>query len=248
MTSDLINTFSFNPEKFDFWEIYECIAKYYPIGIPIDESRFSQSFRGHKDFVSVLEVNLHDNKKFKAVWKSFDNEIKKLTKKKVIGSNFGQEPCFSSYLELEKNRHKDFTRFKELYYYVSLLGNFYTVIGVDRNEVRKINKRFYTTNYLIVSPEHEFTEAYKLLCDQIESRFKGFRFVPFYVCTQTIIGLEVLADSEKKDNVFSAIFGSSHYKLKNRILGNEFYKADDWIKEGYVDTGSHWIIYPPTQD
>ena len=107
--------------------------------------------------------------------------------------------------------------------------------------------KFRTTNYLAVSPEHEFSKIFNLLCEQIEMRFIGFRFVPFHICTQTIIGLDVKDDLEKQDMIFDALFGGSHIRFNNRILGNEFYKADDWIKEGYVDIGSHWTIYPPQQ-
>jgi hypothetical protein len=244
MRNHLTSTFSFNPEKFNFWEIYESIAKYYPIGIPKNESKFSQSFQGHKDLVAILLDNIHNEKNFKIRWVSFDKEIKKLSQKKVIGTTYGQVPCFSSYVEIEKKKYKNFTHFKELHYFVSLLGNFYTVIGDDRNEMTERENKFRTTNYLAVSPEHEFAKTFNLLCEQIEMRFTGFRFVPFQICAQTIIGLDVKDDLEKQDTIFDAIFGGSHIRFNNRILGNEFYKADEWIREGYVDTGSHWTIYP----
>jgi hypothetical protein len=244
MTHNLFETMFFNYEKFDFWIIYERIIKFYPIGILRDNYKFYETFPGRKEFVELLEENIHNNRNFQKRWVSFDKEIKKQTQKKIIGTTYGQIPCFSSYIELEKKTKNGFKHFKEIHYFVSLLGNFYTIIGEDRNELTEGKNKFRTTNYLIASPENEYAEIFTLLSEQIELRFENYKFVPFNICAQKLIGLDVRDGLEKQDTIFSAIF-NNQISFNNRILGNQFYKSEDWIKEGYVDDGNHWTIYPP---
>lgn len=239
------NTFSFNPEKFDFWEIYRSISKYYAPGIPRDESGFFKSFQGYKDLVALIVDNTHNEKNFETRWVSFDREIERLSKKKVIGTTYGSSPCFSAYIEIDNERFENFKHFKELHYFISFLGNFYTVIGVDGNKMKIPNDVFNTTNYLAVSPINEFAEMFNLLCQQIELRFKDFKFVPFNICAQKIIGLNTGDNVEIKDTVFDALFGSTYFSIANKFLGDDYYKSEQWIREGYIDGGSNWTIYPP---
>lgn len=74
---------------------------------------------------------------------------------------------------------------------------------------------------------------------------EGFRFIPFELCTQTIDGLEVRYSDQNLNTVFHALF-NDHIDLTTRnTIGNEYFKSEDWIKEGYVDKGSNWTAYPP---
>jgi hypothetical protein len=244
MTHNLFESMFFNSEKFDFWKIYERIIKFYPVGILRDNPQFYETFPGRKEFVELLVENIHNDKKFNKRWVNFDKEIKKLTQKKVIGATYGQCPSFSSYVELEKKTNGKFKHLKEIHYFVSLLGNFYTIIGESKNELTEGKNKFHTTNYLVVSPENEFAEIFSLLSKQIESKFENYKFIPFNICTQKLLGLDVRDAIEKQDTIFSAIF-NSQISFNNRIIGNQFFKSEDWIKEGYIDEGNHWTIYPP---
>jgi hypothetical protein len=86
-----------------------------------------------------------------------------------------------------------------------------------------------------------------LLCDRIENRFKGYHFIPFELCKQTIEGLDVRYSDENLSTVFHALF-NDHIDLDTwRTIGDNYYKSDDWIKEGYVDEGGGWTMYPPTE-
>ena len=108
------------------------------------------------------------------------------------------------------------------------------------------DQQYRSTSYLVVSPENEFAAAFRLLCDQIENRFKGYRFIPFELCKQTIEGLDVRYTDENLNTVFHALF-NNHIELDTcRTIGNDHFKSDNWIKEGYVNEGEGWVIYPPT--
>ena len=126
---------------------------------------------------------------------------------------------------------------------MSLLGNFYTIIGESLNELTEGKNKFRTTNYLVASPENEFTETFNLLSQEIEVKFKNYKFIPFNICSQKLVGLDVRDALEKQDTIFSALF-NSQISFNNRIIGNKFFKAEDWIKQGYVDRGDNWTIYP----
>ena len=237
----------FNSDKFDFWTIYDCIKKRYPIGIQRDESKMYSSYPGHQELISIIVENIHEESNFKTRWSDFILNVKHKIQKEIIGTTYGQAPCFSSFIELEKQTTDNLTRIKELYFFVSLVGPFYTIVGQDRNELRIDKKVYWTTNYLVVSPEKEFIEPFNLLAELIEEKFAGFRFVPFDICKQSIEGLEVhYVSPEKLNTIFHALF-NDQIDISVRTIGNEYFKADKWIKEGYVDKGGHWVAYPPTQ-
>ena len=81
---------------------------------------------------------------------------------------------------------------------------------------------------------------------KLKNQFKGFRFVPFEICQQTIEGLYVRYSDENINSVFHALFNNHVDLTVWRKMGNDYFKGEDWINEGYKDTGGDWTIYPPT--
>ena len=237
----------FNSDKFDFWKIYEAIKHFYPIGIKKDDNKMYYSYTGLKELKDIVVDNTHDENHFNERWRNFTKDIEKEIGKEIIGTTYGQAPSFSSFVLLDTVSVDNLTRTKELHFFVSLVGPFYTIIGQDNNTVKlDENKNYRSTSYLVVSPENEFADPFKLLCDKIENRFIGFHFVPFELCQQTIDGLDVHYSDEKLNSVFHALFNNHVDLTVWRKIGNDYFKSEDWIKEGYVDTSSGWTIYPPT--
>lgn len=239
-----LSMLNFNFDKFDFWEIYLAIKKFYPIGILKDESKMFYSYPGFKKLEAIIVDHIHNDHNFETRWVSFTNEIENQIQKPVIGTTLGQAPSFSSYIQIATFSLDNLTRTKELHFFVSLVGPFYTLIGQDKNVVKVGDRYFRSTNYLIISPMEEYTVIFQRLCDQIENRFPGYRFVPFEIYQQTIQGLDVRYVDENLDTVFNALF-NNHIDLRVSTLGNDYYKAEDWIKKGYVDDTSGWTSYPP---
>ena len=237
----------FNSDKFDFWKIYDAIKRFYPVGVKKAESKMYFSYPGLKELEDIVVDNIHNDKHFIERWDNFTKDIEKEIGKEIIGTTYGQAPSFSSYVLLDTASIDNLTRTKELHFFVSLVGPFYTIIGQDSNTVKlEEHKNYRSTSYLVASPENEFADTFKLLCDKIENRFKGFRFVPFEICQQTIDGLDVRYSDENLNTVFHALF-NNHIDLTIwRKIGNDYFKSEDWIKEDYVDTGGGWTIYPPT--
>lgn len=240
------NNFNFNPEKFDFREICECISMYYPAGISNEAAGAGQSFKGSKSLADIIVDHTHNQHNFKERWVSFDAEMARSVDKEVMGATYGRSPCFNSYIVIEKYDAGGLIRYKELHYFISFIGKFYTVIGIDHNEVATGNDVFRSVNYLVVSPVDVFAELFTTVCEVIEKKLNTYRFVPFSICKQKIARLNAGDQDEVKDRVFDAIFGSSFISAgEPNISGDEDYKASDWIIPGYADAGSSWTIYPP---
>jgi len=204
------------------------------------------SYPGLKELEDIVVDNIHDDNNCTERWENFTKDIEKEIGKEIIGTTYGQAPSFSSYVLLDTVSIDNLTRTKELHFFVSLVGPFYTVVGQDNNTVRlEEYKNYRSTSYLVVSPENEFANVFKILCDKIENRFYGFRFVPFEICRQTIDGLDVRYSDENLNTVFHALFNNQIDLTIWRKIGNDYFKSEDWIKEGYIDTGGGWTIYPP---
>jgi hypothetical protein len=237
--------FDFNHMKYDFWSIYESVKKYNPIGIKKDTYGFFHSYPGIKELADIVNDNLIIEEHFQKRWVSFEMHLRNIIQQPLFGTTYGSAPSFSSYIEIEKIISGEMTRLKELNFFVSLIGKFYTVIGHDRNDIIIDKRHYHTSNCLIVSPEKEYAETFNILCAAIENHFKGYRFVPFDIYSQAIVGLDVCYTDENLNTVYHALFNNHIKDFKTKIIGNVNYKMEDWIKEGYVETESSWTIYPP---
>lgn len=234
----------FNSDKFDFWKIYDSIKQFYPIGIIKKENDLFYSYPGLKELEAIIIDNIHNDSYFKTRWGDFDNEIQEKTGKPIIGTTYGHAPSFSSFIQLDISKFENVTRTKELHFFVSLIGPYYTIVGQETFSIEIGDRNFRSTNHLVVSPENEFAAMFELLCEKIESRFQHFRFVPFDVCRQTIPGLNVWYSDNSINAIFNALF-NDNIDLRTQVLGYDFYKAEDWIKDDWVKGGGEWLVYPP---
>jgi hypothetical protein len=235
----------FDFEKYDFWKIYDTIKHFYPIGIKKDDSNMYLSYPGIKDLERILVEKIHDQYSFTNEWEEFTKDIEHQTGKEVIGTTYGQAPCFSSFVLLDSTTTGNIIRTKQLHFFVSAIGTYYTVIGQDKNTMKAEDSNFESTNCLALSPVNEFSDLFKLLCEKIEVRFKGYLFVPFGICRQTIEGLDVRYGNDGLNTVFNALF-NDHINVNTlNTIGTDWYKNEDWIKQGYVEKDSKWAAYPP---
>jgi hypothetical protein len=239
-------------EKYNFWPVYESIKKYYPIGC-IEDWELLYKYRafdypGKMELESIILDNVHTDNNFNSRWVSIEHEIETLTKKKVIGTTYGQVPCFSGYLELETISTENFTRAKELYFFVSFVGPFYSIIGQDRSIITFDKRKIYHTNYLVVSPENEFAELFGLVEKKIKEKFPGYGFTPFHLCTQELEGLSVRrSNDEHNKTVFHALF-NDQIDIAAEFIGDGMYGSNKWIREDYdLSNEGGWNVYPPTE-
>ena len=102
--------FYYNLNKYNFNLILDAIKKYYPIGLT--ESYYG--YPGLKELASITIDNVHDENNFKKRWQEFEDEIRIKARKPVVGTTFGQRPCFSALIDLGKFTADNLIRFKEL--------------------------------------------------------------------------------------------------------------------------------------
>jgi len=237
----------FNSNKFDFWKIYDAVKQFYPLGVNKDIIEFYLSYPGLKELEKIVVDTIHNGNNDAKLWSSLTEDIEKEIGKEIIGTTYGQAPSFSSYVLLDSVTTGNLTRTKELYFFVSLLGPFYTIIGRYNNTVKfEDGKHFTSTNYLVVSPEDEFADTFKFLCDKIETSFKGYRFIPFGICRQSIDGIHVRYSDKNLNTFFHALFNDQIDITIPRQLGDSYFKSNEWIKEDYVDSVDKWTAYPPS--
>jgi len=213
------------------------------MGIKKEEHSLFYLYPGLKELENVIVAKIHDEKEY-AKWSIFEKEIQNDLRKSVIGTTYGQAPSFSSFVEIEKHVIENITLTKELHFFVSLIGPYYTVVGQDMSLIKIDSKNFSAANHLTLSPEEKYSDAFIFLCENIEKKFPDYRFVPFHIYGQSIEGLDVRYNDEHLSRIFHALF-NNQVNFNVQHLGSEFYKHEQWIKEGYIDTGNKWTVYPP---
>ena len=77
----------------------------------------------------------------------------------------------------------------------------------------------------------------------IETRFKDFRFIPFQICKHKIDGLDVRYTDENLSSIFNALF-NDQIDLTSSTIGSDYFKSEDWIKDGYAGDKAQWTAYP----
>lgn len=230
-------------EKYDFGEISRTIEHFYPIGTSIEDIRYF-SYAGIKELEKLVFDNIHNKSHFKSRWTDFCKEIEGEIQMPIVGNTSGQSPCFSSFVLLETSSMNNLTRTSALHFYVSLIGPFFTVVARDNNTVKVGQVHYSSTNYLTISPKDEYAEVFNHIVDKIESRFLGYRFIPFEICKQKIKGLHVSYSTNAANTVFNALF-KDEGTPSNSIRGNILYKWDDWIKEGWDGSEVNVVLSPP---
>jgi hypothetical protein len=223
--------FSFNSIEYDFWPIYESLREFYPIGIERSYPGIYFEYPGIKKLEKIVVERVHDNLNFKNEWENFWKGVSEETNLPIIGTTYGQAPSFSSYIILKEERGKFCDYFEELHFCVSLVGPFYTIIQQSRSVIHEKENKFYdSVNRTISSPIEGTKKYFDTLIEKIESKYLGFKFVPYFINEQLIEGLRVRYSDEIENRVYNGLF-NDQIKLGVRNIGDPYFKMDDWKKK-----------------
>lgn len=219
--------FYFNEKILDLWDVFLTVSKFYPIGISHDNFELLyESYPGLKYKREIIEENIYNDNTHDKRWVSFCKHIETLTNQEIINTTSPLGSCYSGALQLKKTTSEELKRTKKLLFFVSLLGPFYTIIGVDDNVV-SVDKYFYqSVNYLVVSPVREYQPFFLEIEKDIELRFPKYRFLPFAICKKIINGLS-LNQRENNCSVFDALF-IQNFDLQTGFIGDEHYQINQW--------------------
>ncbi len=228
--------FAFNSNKYDLWEIYEVIKKYYPIGISRNEGRgIYLEYKGIQALEKIIADNIHNSNNYQDRWESFTTQIGKELNKEIIGTTYGQAPSFSSSIILQKNELEDCIHKKELHFSVSLIGNFYQIYGLDTTTVLDVKeqKGFHAVNAVTTSPYAAFKEYFEFVERRIQEKYLNYKIVPFGFGQAIIRGLEVRYLDDFDCSINKGLFNHflSEENISKFIRGDKNYGKEMWAKK-----------------
>jgi len=227
--------FSFNPDIYNLWEIYEIISEFYPIGIKRNSKNgIYYNYKGIKKIEKLIKENIHDKENFQNRWVNFSEEIGKDLNKKNIGRTHGQAPSFSSSLIIDEKRLENCIHTKELHYSISLIGKFYQIYGIDRTRILEENesKGYSSVNVITTSPYEEYKKSFEIVENKINDKYIDYRIIPFGFGQTIIKGLQVNYLDDENCSINMALF--NQYLNEENILksrrGDRNYGKENWLK------------------
>lgn len=249
----------------DFTLIADTIKQYFPINEPRRlTSKTAASSPGFKRIGKIFNEEFLNQKAYREKWGKLTSHLKKAFKKPVHGHPDLSGAGFFGEMIIEEDKTPDFIRQKSLKFYVSVLGPFFSIHGVDSSitlleiELRgndSTKGAFAATHAITVSPVFEYQGPFNKLEDELRSFFPGYSFVPYVVGMSTIKNISVTDESRDPrslDTIYEGLFGSrAVHDCPTR--GNEYYGMNDWIKPltkketSLIDLISQHIIAAPKE-
>jgi hypothetical protein len=249
----------------DFTLIADTIEKYFPA----NKSRrltpkTVATSPGFKKIGKIVNEEFLNQKAYREKWGKLTSNLKKALKKPVYGNPDLGGGGFVGEVIIEEDKTPDFIRKKALKFYVSILGPFFTIHGVDssiallefESGARGFTKgNFAATNAITLSPVFEYKEVFNKLEDELRSFFPGYLFVPHVIGMSTIKNISVadeLRDPRSLDTIYEALFGTvAVHDCLTR--GDQRYGMNDWEKslnkkeKSLIDVISQHIITAPKE-
>jgi hypothetical protein len=190
----------------DYLDLYEIVAKYYPIGIS-DNNPSYLDFSGYRNLRSLCEKKGEQggDDTWKSFLVAFKSKSPRILSTEIISQRY--HPCFSASFQISFEKTETITYTRELQTHVSLLGPAFTIFGV---ETVTINQLEATLNPLIIiSPISAYEEYFISARQFIGDYYPKYQFVPFMMLENRVPGLRVNgADNEQQQDssFFQALF------------------------------------------
>jgi hypothetical protein len=150
---------------------------------------------------------------------------------------------------MDEFKSKEYTKTKKLCYYISLLGPYYTIYGMDSSDVLlpttfsnfdgdEMRVIPYSADHVAtISPIFEYESLFVQLQHKIKERFTGYKFIPYSIGVTSIDGIsfrymsedDSAEDNRHNNNIYTALF-SLKVKPRCRYRGDTNYGFVDWLK------------------
>ena len=238
----MIEKFQAEYRHASFKMIEDTIGQYYPIGsvdMPLDESTL-EGFSKFKSFQKLIGDNFssYDQK-----WDPFVRQIELVLEKRVGAHPALSAPCLSGFVEIASTKAKDLTWTKELQFYISLLGPYYCIYGLDYSAVHLDIDRpfapnttdkgyFRAYNAITISPAFEYKDTFLRLKQEIGNKFPQHRFVPYQVGMTRIQEIATYyhgsyPKNSYMDSIYTGLFGPECVK-ECHSRGDKYYGFEEW--------------------
>lgn len=181
-----------------------------------------------------------DQTAYRNKWGKLTKHLSKVLRKKVHGyADLGGSGFFGEVIIFEDNK-PDFERKKSLHFYVSIIGPFFSIHGIDssnailQTEFSNITDKgnFEVTHAVTVSPVFEYREPFLALEKELRAFFPGYRFLPYDIGMSTMKNISIadeLRDPRSMNTIYEAVFGQRAVHACY-ARGDHEYGMDDWIK------------------
>lgn len=232
----------------DFFLIIDAVNEYLLSGV--EERLTPQTFPTSSRFSKMEQIVKSEfipQKTYNKKWGKFVTALKKKLKKPITAYPDLSSGGFMGEVIIEEDKTPDFIKQKLLRFYVSTIGPFFSIHGVDYSIALlpwelsdRISKElpgfekgnFAATHCVTVSPVFEYQAAFNQLEEEIRTFFPGFLHVPYTIGMSTIENISITDDSRDprmEDTIYEALFG---YRAVENCLtrGDRHYGMDDWIK------------------
>ena len=226
------SNFAFNSYSYDFWEVYEVIKKYYPIGIDRKEKGVYHDYSGIKELKRLIEENIGNKENYNLIWKEFSEAIGKEIGIQTIPTSYGNTPSYSCSIILKRINSEQCNHSKIIHFSKSLLGNFYQIYATDETSIQKLDGKggYVKINVVTTSPFEEYKESFEFIEKKINDRFPNHKIIPFSFGQNIINGLNLTYVDNKTCSVNMALFNHLLNLQNVPTRGEIFYGMENWRK------------------
>jgi hypothetical protein len=246
-----MNEFQADFGDHNFQEIYDTIREYYPVGEEYKNytPESLRDFPGYQKIWQLIDENFVNKKNYKGRWVPLSKYLKTSLKKRVVSSNGMFDCCASGEVIVSEFKSKEYTKTKKLCYFISLLGPYYAIYGIDSSEVilptkfsnfngDEISTIPYSADHVVtISPVFEYESLFVQLQNKIKEHFAGYKFIPYSIGISAIEGISYRYRSEYDspeekvymDNIYAGLFG---LRVTPKCIhrGEDNYGFVDWLK------------------
>ncbi len=221
------------------------------------------SSKRFKKIGKLVDSEFLDRKAYRGKWEKLTSRLKEAFRTDVNGYPDLHGGGFIGEVVIKEDKQQDFIRKKSLRFYVSLIGPFFSIHGIDSSTallsmesgLGNLDKgNFAVTHAITLSPTFEYEDVFKKLENELRAFFPGYLFVPYQIGMSTIKNISVtdnLCDSRTMDTIYEGLFGrpAVHACLTR---GDKRYGMNDWIKplnskeKSLIDVISQHVIATPT--
>jgi hypothetical protein len=233
--------------KFDPSQLFEIIERHFPIGVlrrTEQDQMLYRSYPGLKQYSESIHNAIHENPAFEGIWRPVENELASITGLPVIGTTYGQAPCYSCFINVRHEQLGSLIRHFDIHIFVSVIGPYFTVIGKDWSEIAIAGNLLRPTNFYSVSPYDKDASLFKMAVELLKTHFPHYRFVPH--CLYSLRGpdFQVPYSDEEENSVFNGIF-NQEFRTHSLIVGDSYFGSEEWIRNDFEPQQGSWVIHPP---
>ena len=228
----MLETIRGHQSPLNILKLYQAICNYYPIGIHHEQSWYQQ-YPGVKA-LNKIQSDKFDNPDQYPKWQQFIEAMDKdLSDAQIEGNTMAIQPSLGGSCMLHRQETDNFFYAQELYFYVSLLGPFYTIFGKDYamikgNSDAQVRDAIPFDPVFITSPLGIYEECFHYIEKKLQAEYEDYTFVPHRIGSLRFRGLSLpFLHKEKDGTIHQALFNAEDFNAY-KFKGDENYGVEHW--------------------